>query len=159
VEVDRGDKLRLFDYDGDGHLDLFVANYIKWSIQTEVNCYSRGGLPDYCSPLNYKSPAMDTLYHNKGDGTFEDVTVAAGLDKAYGNGLGVVCTDFNRDGRPDIYVANDAMPNQLWINQGNGRFTDEGMIRGCAVNSLGMAEAGMGVVATDINEDGWLDLL
>jgi hypothetical protein len=153
-----GTSCAFFDYDGDGHLDLFVANYIKWSIQTEISCYSRGGLPDYCSPLNYKSPAMDTLYHNKGDGTFADMTVAAGLDKAYGNGLGVVCADFNRDGRPDIYVANDAMPNQLWINQGNGRFTDEGMIRGCAVNSLGMAEAGMGVVAMDINEDGWLDL-
>ncbi|PYK60152.1 MAG: hypothetical protein DME21_11945, partial [Verrucomicrobia bacterium] len=74
---------------------------------------------------------MATLYHNRGNGTFENVTLSAGLDKAYGNGLGVVCADFNNDGRIDIYVANDAMPNQLWINQGNGEFKDEAMIRGC----------------------------
>jgi hypothetical protein len=147
-----------FDFDGDGHLDLIVANYLKWSRETEVNCYSRGGLPDYCSPLNYKSPAMDTLYHNRGDGTFENVTHAAGLDKAYGNGLGVVCADFNRDGRIDIFVANDGMPNQLWINQGNGKFVDEAMIRGCAVSAFGMPRAGMGVAAVDIWQHGWLDL-
>ena len=147
-----------FDYDGDGNLDLFVANYLKWSRETELDCYSRGGLPDYCSPLNYKAPAMDTLYHNKGQGRFENITVAAGLDKAYGNGLGVVCADFNRDGLLDIYVANDAMPNQLWINQGNGKFVDDAMIRGCAVNTFGMPRAGMGVVAVDLQERGWLDL-
>ncbi|MHB8522931.1 MAG: CRTAC1 family protein [Limisphaerales bacterium] len=147
-----------FDRDGDGRLDLVVVNYLNWSIATELDCFSRGGLPDYCSPLNYKAPAMDTLYHNRGDGTFEDVTRAAGLDKAYGNGLGVVCADFNHDGRPDIFVANDAMPNQLWINQGNGRFVDEAMIRGCAVNALGMTEAGMGVAAVDLWQRGWLDL-
>jgi hypothetical protein len=147
-----------FDFDGDGNLDLIVANYLKWSRETEVNCYSRGGLPDYCSPLNYKSPAMDTLYHNRGDGTFENVTLTAGLDKAYGNGLGVVCADFNRDGRIDIFVANDGMPNQLWINQGNGRFVDEAMIRGCAVSAFGMPRAGMGVAAVDILQHGWLDL-
>ena len=147
-----------FDYDGDGNLDLVVANYLKWSKDTEVDCFSRGGLPDYCSPLNYKAPAMDTLYHNRGDGTFENVTLSAGLDKAYGNGLGVVCADFNNDGRIDIYVANDGMPNQLWINQGNGGFKDEAMIRGCAVNSLGVPRAGMGVAAVDLNQHGWLDL-
>jgi hypothetical protein len=108
--------------------------------------------------MNYKSPAMDTLYHNRGDGTFENVTMSAGLDKAYGNGLGVVCADFNHDGKPDIFIANDAMPNQLWINQGNGKFIDEAMIRGCAVNQMGIAEAGMGVVAVDLYQHGWLDL-
>jgi hypothetical protein len=147
-----------FDYDGDGHLDLFVANYIKWSRETEITCYSRGGLPDYCSPLNYRASAMDALYHNKGDGTFENVTLAAGLDKAYGNGLGVVCADFNSDGRPDIFVANDATPNQLWINQGHGKFLDEAMIRGCAVNSMGMTEAGMGVATVDLFQHGSPDL-
>ncbi|MBU6400292.1 MAG: VCBS repeat-containing protein [Verrucomicrobia bacterium] len=147
-----------FDYDGDGRLDLMVANYLHWSIATELDCFSRGGLPDYCSPLNYKAPAMDTLYHNRGDGTFEDVTLRAGLDKAYGNGLGVVCADFNQDGRPDIFVANDAMPNQLWINQGDGTFKDEALLRGCAVNAMGMTEAGMGIAAVDVFQRGWLDL-
>jgi hypothetical protein len=153
-----GSSAAFFDYDADGHLDLAVANYLNWSRDREVNCYSRGGLPDYCSPLNYKAPAMDTLYHNNGDGTFEDVTLAAGLEKAYGHGLGVATGDFNLDGRLDLYVANDAMPNQLWINQGNGRFTDEAVLRGCAVNSMGMSEAGMGVVAVDLLQRGQLDL-
>lgn len=147
-----------FDYDGDGHLDLVVANYIKWSPEQELECYSQGGRRDYCSPMNYKAAAMDALFHNRGDGAFENVTRSAGLDQAYGNGLGVACADFNGDGRLDIFVANDAMPNQLWINQGNGTFVDEAMIRGCAVNAYGVARAGMGVAAADIDQDGWLDL-
>jgi hypothetical protein len=147
-----------FDYDNDGHLDLVIANYLRWSVETEVDCFSRGGLPDYCSPLSYSAPAMDTLYHNRGDGTFEDVTLKAGFDRAYGNGLGVVCVDFDRDGRIDIFVANDASPNQLWMNRGGGRFVEEAMLRGCAVNALGMSEAGMGVTSADLNEDGWRDL-
>lgn len=147
-----------FDYDADGHLDLAVANYLNWSRDREVNCYSRGGRPDYCSPLNYRSPAVDTLYRNRGDGTFEDVTRAAGLEQAFGTGLGIATGDFNLDGRLDLYVANDAMPNQLWINQGNGTFTEEAVWRGCAVNSMGMAEAGMGVVAVDLLQRGQLDL-
>ncbi|HTE91576.1 MAG TPA: CRTAC1 family protein [Terriglobales bacterium] len=153
-----GTSAAFFDYDGDGHLDLVVANYIHWSRDREVDCFSRGGLPDYCSPLNYKSPAMDTLYHNRGDGTFENFTIPGGLDKTFGNGLGVVCADLNHDGKPDIFIANDAMPNQLWINMGNGKFTDEAMIRGCAVNRMGIAEAGMGVAAVDLYQRGWLDL-
>jgi hypothetical protein len=153
-----GVSAAFFDYDGDGHLDLFVANYLKWSRETELNCFSQGGRPDYCSPLNYKAPATDTLYHNRGDGTFENVTVAAGLDRAYGNGLGVACADFNHDGRPDIYVANDAMPNQLWINQGNGKFADEALVRGCSVNAVGMPRAGMGVAVVDIRQHDQLDL-
>jgi hypothetical protein len=153
-----GTSAAFFDYDLDGHLDLVVANYIKWSPETELNCYSRGGLPDYCSPLNYKAPSMATLYHNRGNGTFQNVTLAAGFDKAYGNGLGVVCADFDRNGRFDIYVANDAMPNQLWMNQGQGTFVDEALLRGCAVNALGTPRAGMGVAAVDLRQCGWLDL-
>jgi enediyne biosynthesis protein E4 len=153
-----GTSAAFFDYDLDGHLDLVIANYIHWSPEREINCFSRGGLRDYCSPLNYESPARDTLYRNRGDGTFENVTVAAGLDQAFGTGLGVVCADFTGNGLPDIYVANDAMPNQLWVNQGNGRFTEEAMIRGCAVNAVGISEAGMGVVAVDLHQNGALDL-
>lgn len=153
-----GTSCAFFDYDGDGNLDLVIANYLNWSREREVDCYSRGGQPDYCSPMSYKSPAMDTLFHNLGNGTFENVTIAAGLDQAFGNGLGVVCADFNHDGRPDFFVANDAMPNQLWINQGNGTFKDEALIRGCAVNQLGIAEAGMGVAVVDLFQHGQLDL-
>lgn len=147
-----------FDFDQDGFLDLIVVNYIRWTREAELQCASRGGRRDYCSPLNYNAPAMDTLYRNRGDGTFENVTAKAGLDHAYGNGLGVATCDFNRDGRPDIFVANDALPNQLWINQGDGTFKDEAAIRGVAVNRYGVARAGMGAVAVDLNEDGWFDL-
>jgi hypothetical protein len=147
-----------FDFDHDGNLDLVTANYIKWSLDREIQCFSRGGKPDYCSPMDYKAPAMATLYHNRGDGTFEDVSVAAGLDKVYGNGLGVAIGDFDHNGWLDIYVANDAMPNQLWLNQGNGTFKDEAMFRGCAVSALGVPEAGMGVVAVDLMQRGGLDL-
>ncbi|MBI2947823.1 MAG: CRTAC1 family protein [Verrucomicrobia bacterium] len=153
-----GTSAAFFDYDGDGHLDLVVANYVDWSPDKELECYSQGGLRDYCSPMNYKAAAMDTLYRNKGDGTFENVTRSAGLAEAYGNGLGVVCADFDGDGRLDVFIANDAMANQLWINQGNGTFADKAMIRGCAVNAYGTPRAGMGVAAVDLDRDGWLDL-
>ncbi len=147
-----------FDANGDGLLDLVVVNYIKWTPETELACFSRGGRPDYCSPLNYQAPALTTLYRNRGDGTFEDVTKSAGLEQAYGNGLGVAVGDFNQDGRLDFFVANDAMPNQLWLNQGNFRFIDEGLLRGCALNSHGTARAGMGVVTVDLLDRGWMDL-
>ena len=146
------------DYDGDGRLDLVVANYVKWSRAIEKQCFSQGGLPDYCSPLNYKAPSMITLYHNVDNQRFENVTLAAGLDKAYGYGLGIVCADFNGDGRSDLFVANDATPNQLWINQGKGTFVDEAMLRGCAVNGLGMCEAGMGIAMADLFGRGSFDL-
>ena len=147
-----------FDLDGDSNLDLFIANYLRWTIQAEVDCFSRGGLPDYCSPLSYTAPAMDTLYRNLGDGKFEDISIAAGLDRAYGNGLGVAAADFDRDGKVDVFVANDASPNQLWMNQGVLPLLDQALIRGCAVNSLGMSEAGMGITSVDLDNNGWRDL-
>lgn len=153
-----GMSAAFFDYDGDEQSDLVVANYVKWSPQNEMECFSQGGLPDYCSPLNYRAPSMITLFHNLGNGKFEDVTLAAGLDKAYGYGLGIVCLDVNQDGRPDIFVANDATPNQLWVNQGQGTFRDEAMLRGCAVNGMGMCEAGMGIAVGDLSEKGAFDL-
>jgi hypothetical protein len=147
-----------FDLDGDSQLDLFIANYLRWNLEAEVECFSRGGMPDYCSPLSYAAPAMDTLYRNRGDGTFEDITLRAGLDKAYGNGLGVATADFDRDGRFDLFVANDAAPNQLWMNQGTLPLVDQALIRGCAVNALGMSEAGMGISSVDLDNNGWRDL-
>ena len=148
------------DIDGDRDLDLVVINYLVWARDREIDCRATGtrATLDYCSPNNYRAPARDVLLRNNGDGTFEDVTVAAGLGAAFGNGLGAACADFDRDGDVDIYVANDGTPNQLWINKGNGTFVDEALIRGSAVNRRGIAEAGMGVVPVDIDNDGDLDL-
>ncbi|MBK8267038.1 MAG: CRTAC1 family protein [Planctomycetes bacterium] len=145
------------DYDADGWLDLFVVNYVSWTPQTELHCRDGAGRRDYCKPSNYNAPAIDTLYHNRGDGTFEDVTELAGLAAAFGNGLGICHGDFNQDGRLDFYVANDGMPNQLWINKGDGRFENDALVSGCAVNAKGTAEAGMGVQAADVDQDGDLD--
>jgi hypothetical protein len=157
-----GSSCAFVDVDADGDLDLFVVNYIHWSAAGERDCYTAAGQRDYCAPSFYGAPARDVLYRNNGDGTFTDVSIEAGLDAAYGNGLGVVCGDFNEDGRIDIFVANDKSPNQLWINSSRGaaiRFTDEAMQRGCAVDDAGLAKAGMGAHAADLDGDGRLDLL
>lgn len=146
------------DYDRDGFLDLLVAHYLEWTLQSEVECFSRGGRPDYCSPLNYQAPAKSRLYRNRGNGTFQDVTDTSGLGGAVGTGLGVGTADFNGDGWPDFYVANDAMPNHLWINQRDGTFKNEAMLRGCAVNAIGLSEAGMGVAVVDLMGRGQWDL-
>jgi hypothetical protein len=146
-----------FDYDKDGWLDLFVANYVDFSLTNSPACYARTSARDYCSPRAFK-PVPDRLFHNKGDGTFENVTVASGISKEYGSGLGVVTDDFNDDGWPDIYVANDGNPNQLWINQKNGAFKNEALLGGAALNRDGQAEAGMGVDAGDFNGDGYEDI-
>jgi hypothetical protein len=153
-----GTSASFLDFDQDNDLDLIVANYIRWSIEEETICYSRGGKQDYCSPLSYKTPAMDVLYRNNGDGTFTDITSSSGINQSFGNGLGVACADFDQNGWVDIFVANDALPNQLWLNQKNGTFKNEALIRGCAVNGMGLNEAGMGVGLADINQDGWWDL-
>lgn len=145
------------DYDRDGDLDLYVVNYVNWSPAIEIACFT-AGVRDYCHPRNYDAPAADTLYRNNGDGTFADASAEAGLRVAFGNGLGVATGDFNNDGFVDIYVANDDMPNQLWINDGAGHFTDEALLSGCSVNANGAAEAGMGVIAYDLENDGDLDI-
>ena len=146
------------DLDSDGDLDLYVANYINWTSVAEIDCYI-AGLLTYCPPGNYDAPAVDTLLRNNGDGTFTDVTVEAGLNNAFGNGFGVVGADFNRDGRMDVFVANDMMVNQLWLNQGNLRFKEEALLWGCGVDENGLAKAGMGVAAGDVDDDGDDDLL
>jgi hypothetical protein len=109
-------------------------------------------------PENYNAPAADVLYRNDGAGRFTDITRESGVGAAFGNGLGVSVSDFNGDGLPDIYVANDGDPNQMWINLGSGRFRDEALLSGAALNLVGQAEAGMGVVAGDVDNDGDSDL-
>jgi enediyne biosynthesis protein E4 len=148
-----GASATFFDYDRDGFLDLYVANYVDYRIENNQKCYASSSARDYCAPSAYK-PVPGILYHNRGDGTFEDVSVKSGITTAYGAGLGVMAADLDGDGWPDIYVANDGNPNQLWINQKNGTFKNEADLRGCAVNADGEAEAGMGIDIADFDGDG-----
>ncbi len=155
-----GTSAAFFDYDRDGWLDLVVVNYVDYD--PSHACADDGGRPDYCHPGQFAGTAA-RLFHNKGRGPdgrwrgFEDVTVSAGLAEP-GPGLGVLCADFTGDGWPDIFVANDARPNRLWVNRQDGTFTDEAPLRGVACNGLGNAQANMGVAAADVDGDGRLDL-
>ncbi len=153
-----GTSAAFVDVDRDGWLDLYVCNYVVWSLDNDLRCENRAGQADYCHPNSYSAPQPDVLYRNNGDGTFRDVSVAYGLRRAFGNGLGVVCGDFNGDGRTDIFVANDSQNNQYWINQGEA-FEDQALVLGCAVDKDGKAKAGMGTCAADIDGDDDLDLL
>lgn len=148
-----------FDYDRDGDLDLFVVNYIHWSVANELVCSSKLLEADYCSPKSYAAPAPDVLYRNEGDGTFTDVSAEVGLRTAFGNGLGVVMSDFDMDGFEDVFVANDGMKNQLWHNDGGKGFHDVGVQTGCAVDQDGRIKAGMGTHVVDYDDDGDEDLL
>jgi len=145
------------DYDRDGNLDLFVTNYVDFTILNYKECYGVEGKRAYCGPMSY-SPVPDRLLRNTGDGTFEDVSESAGIHKAFGSGLGVIAADFNADGWPDIYVANDSNANQLWQNNRDGTFTDVALLAGAAYNANGEAEGGMGVTAGDVDGDGDEDL-
>ncbi len=145
------------DYDRDGWLDLFVGSYVSYSLTTHKDCFTQSGIVDYCGPTSYQ-PLPDKLFRNKGDGTFEDVSAHAQIAGSYGGSLGVISSDFNSDGWPDIYVANDALPNQLWINQQDGSFRDEALLSGTAVNQSGIPEGSMGVEAADFDGDGDEDL-
>jgi len=147
------------DQDRDGDLDLFVVNYIRWSAASEITCYTKPHPEDYCSPNSYEAPAPSTFYRNAGDGTFRDVTAEAGLRKSFGNGLGIVCADFDRDGWADVFVANDGMLNNLWKNDQQGAFAELGVQSGCAVDQDGRKKAGMGTHAADVDFDGDEDLL
>jgi enediyne biosynthesis protein E4 len=145
------------DYDRDGDLDLFVANYLDFSIASNEVCHDAVGARDYCSPRSYR-PVPDRLYRNDGNGRFSDATGPSGVSRADGAGLGVATGDYNGDGWIDLYVANDATPNQLWINQRNGTFADEGLLSGAAVNAAGNPEGSMGIASGDFDLDGDEDL-
>jgi hypothetical protein len=146
------------DYDRDGWLDLFVCNYLDFRFTNVKQCLSSTGAPDYCGPLSF-NPLPNRLFRNRRDGTFEDVTVRAGIAGESNAALGVVCADFNGDGWPDIYVANDQRPNQLWINQKNGTFKNDAMLAGCALDRNGSPQSSMGVAAGDILGKGSEDLI
>src|SRR5687767_14519678 len=145
------------DYDRDGWLDLIVVNYADFSPANSPNCYATTTARDYCTPRVFRAPG-NRLFHNLGNGKFADVTAASGFDKEFGHGLGVISADFNNGGWPDIYVANDGDPNQLWMNQKNGTFKNEALLAGAAVNRDGKAEAGMGVDAADFDANGTDDI-
>jgi len=153
-----GSSGAFFDFDKDGYLDLVIANYVDWSPGNNLYCgENRPGYRSYCHP-NKHGPVAPTLLRNKGDGTFEDVTVRSGLAKKPGNGLGIVTFDYNGDGLQDIFIANDSMPNSLFRNKGNGTFEEVGLASGVAVSENGENEAGMGVDAADYDGDGLPDL-
>jgi hypothetical protein len=145
------------DYDRDGDLDLFVVNYLDFSVAGNKQCFDPAGTPDYCGPRQYR-PVPDRLFRNEGDGRFMDVSESSGITKADGGGLGVAVGDYNGDGWLDLYVANDAMPNQLWINTRTGGFVDEGPLSGAALNAAGNPEGSMGVALGDYDRDGDEDL-
>ena len=146
-----------FDYDRDGWLDLYVGNYVNYTLATHKPCYTTAGIVDYCGPLSY-APYPNRLFRNRADGTFEEVTAATQINTEAGGALGAVAADFNGDGWIDLYVANDARANQLWINQQDGRFADEALLSGTAFNERGLAEGSMGLDAADFDGDGDEDL-
>lgn len=146
------------DFDRDGWLDLFVGQYVNFRFADRKKCYASWGAEDYCGPLAY-DPLPNRLFRNRRDGTFEDVTGASGLGREFYGAMGVVCADFNGDGWPDIFVANDERPNLLWVNQKNGTFRNDAMLAGCALNRDGLAQSGMGVDAGDFDNDGDEDII
>ena len=142
-----------FDYDKDGKLDLFVCNYVDWSIDKDLHCTLDGKNKSYCTPESYKGQSS-ALYHNRGDGTFENVTERAGLNDPSGKSLGVALIDYDGDGWTDLFVANDTQPNKLYKNNGNSTFTDNAVTAGVAFSEAGVARAGMGVDAADYDGSG-----
>jgi len=142
-----------FDYDRDGFLDLFVCNYVRWSAEHDVFCSLDGKNKSYCTPEAYRGDTC-WLYHNRGNGTFEDVTASSGIFDSSSKSLGVAMLDYDQDGWPDLLVANDTQPNKLYRNLHNGKFKDIAVEAGLAFSSDGKARAGMGVDVADFENSG-----
>jgi len=147
-----------FDYDNDGRLDLFVCQFVEFSKSSNKSCGpGEEGKHGYCIPRLYQ-PMPSWLFHNNGDGTFTDVSKASGIANYPGKAWGVVAADVNNDGRLDLFVGNDTVPNFLFMNRGNGRFEETATYAGVAYSGDGRARSGMGVDSADFNQDGWMDL-
>ena len=145
------------DYDRDGKLDLIVTRYLEWDFEHNPYCgEKRQNYRAYCHPDHFK-PISHLLYRNNGDGTFTDVSVKSGIARNPGKGLGLVVNDFDRDGWPDILVANDSFPQQLFRNRRDGTFEEVGLVTGLGYDDDGKPFAGMGVDAGDYDRDGWPD--
>ncbi len=146
------------DLDGDGDLDLIVTRYLELNRITDRVCLDAMSRRTYCNPTIYDAALNDTLFFNNGDGTFTDVTKQTGLAETVGTGLGVFITDVSGDSLPDIFIANDAMPDRLWVNQGDGTFNEESLHRNIAVDDTGVPKAGMGATPVDFDQDGDFDV-
>ncbi|MFZ0796809.1 MAG: CRTAC1 family protein [Terriglobales bacterium] len=142
-----------FDFDRDGLLDLFVCNYVKWSAEHDVFCSLDGKHKSYCTPEAYRGETC-WLFHNRGNGTFEDVTATSGIFDSSSKSLGVAMLDYDHDGWPDLLVTNDTQPNKLYRNQRNGTFKDVAVEAGIAFSAEGRARAGMGVDVADFDNSG-----
>jgi len=153
-----GTSAAWLDYDRDGKVDLFVANYVQWSAENDLWCSLDGATKSYCTPESYKG-TPSRLYHNLGGGRFEEVAARAGLGDPSSKSLGVTILDYNGDGWPDIFVANDTQPNKLYRNLGNGTFKEEGMLAGVAYGEDGVARGAMGADAGDYDHSGRPHLL
>ncbi|HUA21798.1 MAG TPA: CRTAC1 family protein [Bryobacteraceae bacterium] len=153
-----GTSAAWLDYDRDGKLDLFVANYVQWSPKQDLWCSLDGATKSYCTPESYKG-TRSRLFHNLGGGHFEDVAVKAGVGDPTSKSLGVAVLDYNNDGWPDLFVANDTQPNKLYRNNRNGTFTEEGIAAGVAYGEDGVARGAMGADSADYDHSGRADLL
>jgi enediyne biosynthesis protein E4 len=141
------------DYDRDGRLDLVVGNYVQWTAKTDIYCTLDGTKKSYCTPEAYKGASV-RLWHNLGNGRFEDATAKTGLFDVTSKSLGIAISDVNADGWPDIVIANDTQPNKLYVNDGHGKFTESAVGAGIAFSEDGVARAGMGIDAADYDRSG-----